>query len=387
MKPDALAAAELMGPPRFGVQLVCSHDAGHLLAFGPGGALRLWPVEVEGERLRVAGPPTDHRLGALSAPLPAELPAPVATFLDRQSRAAVEAQRRAALARKGPGLRERMLAEGWQPRFLAFLHDADLEAEDDVMVLDGRPHGVERSFCVNPTCGCHDAVLEWVELAAGSQQRLLGTALVDLRRRVVKQVDGEGEAYVEALKRLAAEALADPARHQRLVAERDWLRAALAPPPALAIGRNDRCPCGSGKKYKLCHEGKPLEAAADPATDWAGMGRDAVGLLRPDPVTGRCPVEALLGSPSPGVAALARALLEAPLRAVVGQGPPGWVHLEGAEGVRALEPLPTGTAAFLLRLSTGPAAVAAPGLRAPSPPAGSSLAELSQALVALTEPG
>ena len=68
----------------------------------------------------------------------------------------------AALARKGPGLRERMLAEGWQPRFLAFLHDADLEAEDDVMVLDGRPHGVERSFCVNPTCGCHDAVLEWV---------------------------------------------------------------------------------------------------------------------------------------------------------------------------------------------------------------------------------
>lgn len=25
------------------------------------------------------------------------------------------------------------------------------------------------------------------------------------------------------------------------------------------IGRNDPCPCGSGKKYKNCHLGKPLE--------------------------------------------------------------------------------------------------------------------------------
>ena len=386
MKPDALAAAELIGPPRFGVQLVCSQGAGHLLAFGPGGALRLWPVEVEGERLRVSGLPTEHRLGDWTAPLPTDLPAPVAAFLDRPARAAVEAQRRSARARKSLGLRERMVAEGWNPRFLAFLHDADLEAEDDVMVLDGRPHGVERSFCVNPTCGCHDAVLEWVELAAGSQQRLLGTALVDLRRRAVKQVDGEGEAYVATLKRLAAAALADPVRHQRLVAERDWLRGALAPPPALAIGRNDRCPCGSGKKYKLCHEGKPLVAAADPAVDWASIGRDAVRLLRPAADTGLCPAEALCDAPLPGVAALAVALLEAPLRAVVGQGPPGWVHLEGEDSVRALEPLPTGTAAFLLRLSTGPAAVAAPGLRAPSPPAASPLAELSQALLALTEP-
>jgi preprotein translocase subunit SecA len=26
------------------------------------------------------------------------------------------------------------------------------------------------------------------------------------------------------------------------------------------IGRNDPCPCGSGKKYKHCHLGKPLPA-------------------------------------------------------------------------------------------------------------------------------
>jgi uncharacterized protein YecA (UPF0149 family) len=25
------------------------------------------------------------------------------------------------------------------------------------------------------------------------------------------------------------------------------------PPPAAKVGRNDPCPCGSGKKYKKCH--------------------------------------------------------------------------------------------------------------------------------------
>jgi preprotein translocase subunit SecA len=32
--------------------------------------------------------------------------------------------------------------------------------------------------------------------------------------------------------------------------------------PAPKIGRNQACPCGSGKKYKRCCLGKPLAAAA-----------------------------------------------------------------------------------------------------------------------------
>lgn len=32
----------------------------------------------------------------------------------------------------------------------------------------------------------------------------------------------------------------------------------------MKIGRNDRCPCGSGLKYKKCHLGKPLEVFPDP---------------------------------------------------------------------------------------------------------------------------
>ncbi|MFS8159133.1 MAG: YecA family protein, partial [Candidatus Roizmanbacteria bacterium] len=32
----------------------------------------------------------------------------------------------------------------------------------------------------------------------------------------------------------------------------------------MKIGRNDRCPCGSGFKYKRCHLGKPLEVFPEP---------------------------------------------------------------------------------------------------------------------------
>lgn len=27
----------------------------------------------------------------------------------------------------------------------------------------------------------------------------------------------------------------------------------------MKVGRNDLCPCGSGKKFKKCHLGKPVE--------------------------------------------------------------------------------------------------------------------------------
>ena len=34
----------------------------------------------------------------------------------------------------------------------------------------------------------------------------------------------------------------------------------------MKIGRNDLCPCGSGKKYKRCHYGKPLPWEDSPET-------------------------------------------------------------------------------------------------------------------------
>ena len=38
-----------------------------------------------------------------------------------------------------------------------------------------------------------------------------------------------------------------------LVAAQRQLRSQMQNRPSAAVGRNDSCPCGSGKKYKKCH--------------------------------------------------------------------------------------------------------------------------------------
>lgn len=42
--------------------------------------------------------------------------------------------------------------------------------------------------------------------------------------------------------------------------EIDFSKSAVPPssPAPAKVGNNDKCPCGSGKKYKLCHKGKQL---------------------------------------------------------------------------------------------------------------------------------
>lgn len=65
---------------------------------------------------------------------------------------------------------------------------------------------------------------------------------------------------------------ADALRHLRQAGappddpDRVWLEAIVAP-AGPKVGRNDRCPCGSGRKFKVCHMGKPaMQAAGESAT-------------------------------------------------------------------------------------------------------------------------
>jgi hypothetical protein len=44
--------------------------------------------------------------------------------------------------------------------------------------------------------------------------------------------------------------------------------------PADRIGRNDLCPCGSGKKYKHCHEGK-----GNALTVWQRVGLGLIAVV------------------------------------------------------------------------------------------------------------
>ncbi len=56
-----------------------------------------------------------------------------------------------------------------------------------------------------------------------------------------------------------------------------------------SVGRNDPCPCGSGKKYKKCHalaEEAPPSAAEPPKLDAAKLSAEQTALLRPSEIAG-----------------------------------------------------------------------------------------------------
>ena len=46
------------------------------------------------------------------------------------------------------------------------------------------------------------------------------------------------------------------------------------------VGRNDPCPCGSGQKYKKCHEGKVLSKARPDASGTPGMTKAEAFVFR-----------------------------------------------------------------------------------------------------------
>jgi hypothetical protein len=50
----------------------------------------------------------------------------------------------------------------------------------------------------------------------------------------------------------------------RLTARPTWQVSAVPPPPARHVGRNDPCPCGSGRKYKKCHLDADATAPSPP---------------------------------------------------------------------------------------------------------------------------
>jgi uncharacterized protein len=60
------------------------------------------------------------------------------------------------------------------------------------------------------------------------------------------------EAFAESILRLFPDALAEYAHFGRSVLGGVGETAASAPKPVLRTGRNDPCPCGSGKKFKKC---------------------------------------------------------------------------------------------------------------------------------------
>jgi hypothetical protein len=131
-------------------------------------------------------------------------------------------------------------------------------------------------YCVNPICRCRNALLNFVLVPEGATQlqhlSADGPSLFYDHERGTIDTDSPHDSEARALlvglirdrpdlKHLLGE------RHRllrRLFARQQTAPPAPAPVRRAKIGRNDPCPCGSGRKYKKCCGG-PNARAGGPA--------------------------------------------------------------------------------------------------------------------------
>jgi len=149
---------------------------------------------------------------------------------------------------------------------------------------DGRDYLIEDHYCVNPTCDCRTVHLEFWERTeergrsrrVNIEQLLMATFTLEgefqriefsrddahtaekiaraWRERCGYQLVEMRQRYdqIKAIGRRSFPHDAAPPRPHIAVQDRPRPVPVVAPPVATAVGRNDLCLCGSGKKFKRC---------------------------------------------------------------------------------------------------------------------------------------
>ena len=131
-----------------------------------------------------------------------------------------------------------------------------------LVVIDAQEYVLDDMYCVQPGCDCTNANLGLVPTAGDPTVPAPAEWewAVDVKRDVWLDPDHEGPMPASSKAPYAALR----AQHPRLLAtlqnHRRQLRAMFTrslaahrrPAPKAKAGRNDPCPCGSGKKYKRC---------------------------------------------------------------------------------------------------------------------------------------
>jgi hypothetical protein len=174
---------------------------------------------------------------------------------------------------------------------VAFLEDkrGDLELECLVMLLAAEALVADRAGALPPSLLTRGRWLARHQLAADAGV-LFGGAVARLRDPDLSSLSTPHVNRAKRAKKTIDEALAT-AKLPPLEAltEADGSRVTsgfTVRHETPAVGRNDPCPCGSGKKYKKCHalSGDAPESVASPKLDAATIGPDQAALLRPSEI-------------------------------------------------------------------------------------------------------
>ena len=181
-------------------------------------------------------------------------------FLDELARRSTRAKGR--VVRDGEPLEE-SADEYWKPGDILGWMFAFEQTRVDAYVVDGVKYDVDDMYCVDPKCSCNEVVVAFTaDLNADADQLPQGAVNVDVDT-------GEVEIRPSGIDRKKLEVLWArfeerhhgigilQERHEKMRRRgpelNDRWRAAHAPrAKKTRVGRNDPCPCGSGKKYKRC---------------------------------------------------------------------------------------------------------------------------------------
>jgi hypothetical protein len=134
--------------------------------------------------------------------------------------------------------------------------------------LDGAVYWADDMYCINPDCSCKEVGLVFSRLSSEKGVERVGAISVTLPS--CRFVGVLGEQRDERRLKLLADALRKHGQICRVIRDR---RKSMKPlgeeivrlstgartierPVGFGVGRNDPCPCGSGKKYKKCCLGK-----------------------------------------------------------------------------------------------------------------------------------
>lgn len=160
---------------------------------------------------------------------------------------------------------------GWEPGTMLTARQAFPKVRPDRYQLDGTIYLADDAHCVDPRCDCRDVRILFLEEQAPDRYAEVGVVIAEMPGGTPVRWDPY-RLDIERLRRLFAlyKARHGDLRDVGLMTTRlreigKEVYQVHTPRPAVAgpkIGRNDPCPCGSGKKYKRCCQPRPAPPPA-----------------------------------------------------------------------------------------------------------------------------
>lgn len=148
---------------------------------------------------------------------------------------------------------------------MSFYNDVLPYGDRLVILVEGKKYDIQDQYCLLPKCSCTDANLGFeLRNTKGEPKDYFGAALVNYNKKRWEVTDNiPSFASIGTIKSAVEQQIPDIytlllQRHLKLKSiyahckKRDYAPKEETQLPLPQVGRNEPCPCGSGKKYKKC---------------------------------------------------------------------------------------------------------------------------------------